>query len=1671
MNKIYKVIWNAASGTWTAVSEIGKSKTKTKSSKLAPAAIAVAATLASGVASAAYEQTDANTIAILGDKAALNESLVSAGKDGIYIGNELTVGVPSSGDGNDQNGDARNAGGASSVVIATNATNTESNSVIIGSDLYSGTESGVTVAWDGNGGVNNIGNVLIGHNSSAKTAGSVVIGVNAEATDNAGVAIGYNAVAVGQDDVAIGYFASADSGKTPATQSSTAIGSKSNASGHSSTAIGVQAESSGALSSAFGANSTATAQSATAVGVSSDATGRDSSAFGYNATATGQNSLASGADSKALAGNTVAVGQNTTAAAADATALGVDSNASGRNSSALGARNTVTERGSSAVGNANTIQGTEGGLAINNANAFGSGNTITGGNSALAVGTSNEVNGHRSNVIGNNNNVTGWESTALGNNNTVQGQSSYVMGNNNTVTNSDVVAIGTNIVNPHRNSVILGANSSAIGSSAAENTTIDIGGENSPKEGYTYDASKYAGYESSQQVGNYVSVGSEGNERQFKFVAAGNVSADSTDVINGSQLFAVMERLEQVAQNGWNIGENGKAGEQSENATRIGLDDKVNFNNGNLTVAKVETSIADNRYIANVTYDVVTQALKTDATDGKAAVSDSPATANGNPVGEAANPNALTTAQNVADAINNSGFIVTNTDGTTAVVNPGDKVNFVDGKGTVANVTTAGDTTTVSYDANVDGTTIKLNEDGVITANTSPITQTGTAAAGDQKSTTDTPDALATAGDVVNAVNSARETVTSENKSVVVKPSANALGGTNYDLAVNVDGTTIKQNADGTITALLPKLENGSNTVVNTRTGENGETIYSIDTKNDISDITSIAINGKDGADGANGANAVVTVAQGPKGVDGKDGAAGADGKARIVYTQVDAEGKPVVDADGNPVTEQVATLNDGLKFVGNDGQEIVKKLNETLAIKGTADLANPDPSLRPVLSEGNIGVVTKQDAEGNDYLAVELVKDVDLGADGSLNAGTITIPAEQGTATTKLTTKAGVPVATDGVTGEAKTVNALSVNGNQITDVANGQINATSTDAINGAQLYSVIEKVGDKVADVTAGSNNLQVTTTVDPVTGDKVATIDLAPVVTIGKDAPVTIDGNNGTIGGLTNKTFDPANPVSGQAATEDQLAQVANAANATSETVAKGLNFAGNQGDVINKQLGEQVDVIGGLANDAKASDINTRVDSENGKLVVKIAEDAKFTTVTATDKVSIGENGPSISTTGIDAAGKVISNVGNGTQDGDAVNVKQLKEFQAQVAQDLANATKPTISVDKDANATNSNATEDGVAKDGKDGVNGADGKDGDIKFVAGDNVTIIKDGSDITIGVSKNPEFETVKVGGKGADGKDGVDGKITVSDKAGNPGVTVSATDGVGTIGLNGKDGANANISVEKGPAGVDGKDAGKDRLVYTGTDANGNPIKETVATLNDGIRFTDDKGNAIDTKLNGGIAINGNAGDKELTDGNIGVVAENGALVVKLAKDVDLGANGSVKAGTVTVAGQDGSSAALTAEKGQAYNTDGTANGANTVNVLNVGTATNPTRVSGVANGAISATSTDAINGSQLYNVANTFNNNLNNTANALNGRINDVEDKAEAGTAAALAAAGLPQVYLPGKNLVAVAASTYEGKTGYAVGFSSISDGGNWILKGTATGNSESKFGGTVGLGYQW
>ncbi|WP_373817048.1 YadA family autotransporter adhesin, partial [Neisseria dentiae] len=142
--------------------------------------------------------------------------------------------------------------------------------------------------------------------------------------------------------------------------------------------------------------------------------------------------------------------------------------------------------------------------------------------------------------------------------------------------------------------------------------------------------------------------------------------------------------------------------------------------------------------------------------------------------------------------------------------------------------------------------------------------------------------------------------------------------------------------------------------------------------------------------------------------------------------------------------------------------------------------------------------------------------------------------------------------------------------------------------------------------------------------------------------------------------------------------------------------------------------------------------------------------------------------------------------------------------------------------------------------------------------------------------------------------------------------------------------------------------------------------------------------------------------------------------------------------------------------------------------VGVVSVGTEGETRQIQNVAAGVVSATSTDAINGSQLHYTNEAINSVANytvNMGNQLNQRIDDVENSSNAGAATAMAVAGLPQAYMPGKSMVAVAGGVYRGESGYAVGYSSISDNGNWVIKGSATGNSRGHYGATAGVGYQW
>ena len=161
----------------------------------------------------------------------------------------------------------------------------------------------------------------------------------------------------------------------------------------------------------------------------------------------------------------------------------------------------------------------------------------------------------------------------------------------------------------------------------------------------------------------------------------------------------------------------------------------------------------------------------------------------------------------------------------------------------------------------------------------------------------------------------------------------------------------------------------------------------------------------------------------------------------------------------------------------------------------------------------------------------------------------------------------------------------------------------------------------------------------------------------------------------------------------------------------------------------------------------------------------------------------------------------------------------------------------------------------------------------EVEFRAGDNLTIDQTGTTFTYSLNKNMTgLESVSVGD-------------VANDK---PGVVLNGADG--TMGVRGKDGANASITAAKGADGLTGTGAGKDRIVYETKDAAGNPVKETVATMNDGLHFTGDNGNTvIDKTLNEKLEIVGGADAAKLSDNNIGVNAKDGKLQVQLAKDLN--------------------------------------------------------------------------------------------------------------------------------------------------------------------------------------
>ena len=751
-------------------------------------------------------------------------------------------------------------------------------------------------------------------------------------------------------------------------------------------------------------------------------------------------------------------------------------------------------------------------------------------------------------------------------------------------------------------------------------------------------------------------------------------------------------------------------------------------------------------------------------------------------------------------------------------------LNFTNGSNTTASVDADG---VVKYDLNKDvdltkngsltiGDT-KVNNDGVTITGGPSVTKTGIDA-GNKKITN-----LAPATDGTDAVNynqlkAARTVVTSSDGSVTVTPGTNGDALT-YDLKVNNTGGTtastwnIKSSAD---------TANGGATATGheaaAKTIENTKTVEMIAGKN-------LTVKQTSDTDGAKVEYALAK--------DLKDLDSVTTGKTitkEITLKDPSGTGETVIKKDGDRITY----TNDG----GTTVNKVANLADEKHITKGDYNVdANGDVTM--TYTNGNGDLVNGEKAVIKGVAKNDLSN---INNDGKKVITGLGSKVEAGDNVT-------VTDATDATTGQKTyTVNA------KLAKIENGK-NTTKTGTGTDADPYKI--NVEGDLADINSITNGA----------GSGKLTFGPNETVTVGGTNPITLNAKTGNIGGLTNKTFDPNNIVSGQAATEDQLKSAHDSLKASELHIAPTAVKAGS------------TEVKGGVVDgtenvykyDAATKKVTLTYNDGNGKAVTDTKAVIDFSDLNIpaastpysfkTNATGNLEDGSNAAETEV-ASGKTV-NFGAGKN----LTVKQ--------------------EIGADGNQTYTYALNKDLTNLDKVVVNGKDGQPG-------------KDGVTIT--------------GPTGTAGQDGNNGKVGISGKDGKDAVSISGKDGVGHIGLTGpagQDGKNAtaDITVKDGVPGVDGQPGETmTRIVYQDKDGN----EHEVATHDDGMKFAGDDGQdnqdtnaqVIKKHLNKVVDIVGGADKTKLTStDNIGVNNVGGKLKVQLAKNVDLDADGSLTTGATKV------------------------------------------------------------------------------------------------------------------------------------------------------------------------
>ncbi|EEY5383336.1 YadA-like family protein [Escherichia coli] len=1567
MNKIFKVIWNPATGSYSVASETAKSRGK----KSGRSKLLISALVAGGLLSSFG-------------------ALAQAGLD-------TGTGVTPAGHNN----------GTGWIAIGTDAeasTHTTTNGAATAVGYYSKALGMWSTTLGAYSQSNGDASLALGVKAQSNGDRSISMGASSSASINAGYSI------------AMGVFAFTDA------EYAVALGNESKALGKYSLALGNASQASGESSIAFGNTSEASEQNAIALGQGSIASKVNSIALGSNSSSAGENAIALGEGSAAGGSNSLAFGSQSRASGNDSVALGVGATAATDNSVAIGAGSTTDASNTVSVGNSTTkrkiVNMAAGAIsntstdAINGSQLYtisdsvakrlGGGATVGNDGSISAVsyalksGTYNNVGDALSGI---DNNTLQWNRTA--------GAFTAAHGSNTT---SKITNVAKGTVSATSTDVVNGSQ------------LYDL----------QQDALLWNGTAFSAAHGTDVTS-------KITNVTAGELSDTSTDAVNGSQLKATKD---DVAANTTNI--TNLTGEVAGNTTSItNLTDTVNnlgedalkWDDAAGAFTAAHGTNATNK-ITNVTAGDLT-AGSTDAVNGSQlkTTNDNVAT---NTTNIATNTTNITNLTNAVDSLGDDSLLWNKAAGAFSAA------HGTDATSKITNVT-AGDLTAGSTDA-VNGSQLKTTNDNVATNTTNIATNTTNITnltdtvnnLGEDALKWDDAAGAFTAAHGTNATNK----ISNVQAGIVSSDSTDAINGSQlYGLADSFT-SYLGGGADISDTGVLtgPTYSIGGTDYTNV-----GDALAAINTSFSDSlgdallwDTTAGKFSAKHGIN--NDPSVITDVANGAVSSTSSDAINGSQLYGVSDYIADALGGNAVVNADGSITTPTYAIAGGSYNNVGDALEAIDTTLDDALLWDATAnDGAGAFSAGRGVdntaskitnVANGAISATSSDAINGsqlyttNKYIADALGGNAEVNADGTITAPTYTIAN---------TDYNNVGEALDALDENALLWDATANNGEGaynashdgkasiITNVADGNIGEGSTDAINGSQLFNTNMLIQQNSEVINQLAGNTSETYIEENGAGiNYVRTNDTGLTFT---------DASAQGVGATAVGYNSVASKASSVAIGQDSRSEVETGIALGSSSVSSRLIVKGSR----DTSVSEEGVVIG--------------YDTTDGELL---------------GALSIGDDGKY----------RQIINVADGSEAHDAVTVRQLQNAIGAVA------TTPTKYYHANSTAEDSLAVgEDSLAMGAKTIVNGNAG------IGIGLNTLVLADAiNGIAIGSNASANHANSIAMGNGSQTTRGAQTNYTAYNMD-------APQNSVGEFSVGSEDGQRQITNVAAGSADTDAVNVGQLKV----TDAQVSQNTQSITNLNNQVTNLDTRVTNIENGIGDIVTTGSTKYFKTNTDG------------------VDANAQGkdSVAIGSGSIAAADNSVAL------------GTGSVANEENTISVGSSTNQRRITNVAAGV---NATDAVNVSQLKsseaggvrydtkadgsvdysnitlgggnggttrisNVSAGVNNNdavnyaqlkqsvqetkqyTDQRMVEMDNKLSKTESKLSGGIASAMAMTGLPQAYTPGASMASIGGGTYNGESAVALGVSMVSANGRWVYKLQGSTNSQGEYSAALGAGIQW